>query len=94
MANFHPIKERQIRALVKADQLIHAIKLYREITGVGLAEAKSAVEAMGRGGSVNMPTPPTRPRGIISLRLGSKKYLEERKKIEAIKIYANHTTLG
>lgn len=34
-----------IDALLRSDQLIQAIKLYREQTGVGLKEAKDAVEA-------------------------------------------------
>jgi ribosomal protein L7/L12 len=33
-------------ALARAGNMIAAIKEYREITGVGLAEAKQAVEAM------------------------------------------------
>ena len=32
--------------LIQADNKIQAIKLYRELTGVGLAEAKDAVEAL------------------------------------------------
>jgi ribosomal protein L7/L12 len=35
----------EVDALVRAGQLIDAIKLYRETHGVGLAEAKDAVEA-------------------------------------------------
>lgn len=37
----------EVRALMKRHQKIQAVKLYRELTGVGLAEAKAAVEAMG-----------------------------------------------
>jgi len=36
----------EVRALKESDQLINAIKLYREKTGVGLKEAKDAVEGM------------------------------------------------
>ena len=32
--------------LIQSDQKIQAIKLYRELTGVGLAEAKDAVERL------------------------------------------------
>jgi large subunit ribosomal protein L7/L12 len=35
-----------VRALVAAGQVIQAIKLYREHTGAGLADAKAAVDAM------------------------------------------------
>ena len=36
----------EIRALLAQDKKIHAIKVYREHTGLGLKEAKDAVEAM------------------------------------------------
>lgn len=36
----------EIQAAVFAGRKIDAIKLYREATGIGLAEAKEAVEAM------------------------------------------------
>lgn len=40
------IDNEEIRALVRADRKIEAIKLVRERTGLGLAEAKDAVEAL------------------------------------------------
>lgn len=40
-----PVME-DIQMLVRKGNLIQAIKLYRERTGVGLAEAKAAVERM------------------------------------------------
>ena len=40
-----PETEAAIRAAAKENK-IHAIKLYREATGAGLAEAKEAVEKM------------------------------------------------
>jgi ribosomal protein L7/L12 len=93
MSNLPPDQERQILEYIKTDQLIHAIKLYREITGVGLAEAKSAVEAMGRGESVNIPTPPTRLEDPL-LETRVKEMLAKRKKIEAIKIYRESHRVG
>ncbi|MFE5622939.1 hypothetical protein ACFQ8S_12815 [Streptomyces virginiae] len=36
----------EVRALIREDRLISAIKTYRRITGAGLAEAKLAVEAL------------------------------------------------
>ena len=36
----------EVAALKAQDKLIDAIKLYREKTGLGLKEAKDAVEAM------------------------------------------------
>ncbi|MGC4175271.1 hypothetical protein [Demequina sp.] len=38
--------EDEVRALVAKGELIDAIKLYRELHGVGLKEAKDAVDAM------------------------------------------------
>lgn len=36
----------EVRALKESDHLINAIKVYRQHTGVGLKEAKDAVEGM------------------------------------------------
>jgi large subunit ribosomal protein L7/L12 len=36
----------EVRKLVRSGNIIEAIKLYREQTGVGLREAKDAVDAM------------------------------------------------
>ncbi|MBL9067100.1 MAG: ribosomal protein L7/L12 [Sphingopyxis sp.] len=42
------IDNEEIRALIRADRKIEAIKLVRERTGLGLAEAKDAIEALER----------------------------------------------
>jgi hypothetical protein len=42
------IDNDEIRALIRADRKIEAIKLVRERTGLSLAEAKDAVEALER----------------------------------------------
>lgn len=39
-------RQDEVVALVRAGKKIEAIKVYREATGVGLAEAKSAVERL------------------------------------------------
>ena len=41
--------EQQVRALLDDGQKIAAVKLYKDQTGVGLAEAKEAVEALEAG---------------------------------------------
>ncbi len=41
-----PAEEPEIRRLLAAGKKIEAIKRYREATGLGLKEAKDAVEAM------------------------------------------------
>jgi ribosomal protein L7/L12 len=45
----------RVRATVTNGNKIEAIKLYRELTGVGLAEAKSAVEAIEARRQVGTP---------------------------------------
>lgn len=50
------LRER-IAPLVKSGRKIEAIKLYREATGVGLAEAKNAVEAFDATGSFSHVSP-------------------------------------
>jgi hypothetical protein len=43
--NTDPIGSPQIQEALRRGNKIEAIKIYRELTGVGLAEAKQAVEA-------------------------------------------------
>ena len=40
------VAAREAEVFVKAGRKIEAIKVYRELTGVGLAEAKAAVEKL------------------------------------------------
>ena len=40
--------EAQIAALIQAGKKIQAIKVYRDVTGAGLKDAKDAVESMER----------------------------------------------
>lgn len=57
----------QVKQLLRSGQKIEAIKAYREMTAVGLKEAKDAVEALERGEPIPqgalVPTPSARPRG-------------------------------
>jgi hypothetical protein len=46
IASLSPQVETEIRALVAANRKIEAIKLAREITGLGLKDAKDLVEAI------------------------------------------------
>jgi ribosomal protein L7/L12 len=43
-----PLLNPKIQDALRKGNLIEAIKLYRELTGVGLAEAKAAVEHLAR----------------------------------------------
>jgi len=95
MSNFSPDQERQIREFIKSNKLINAIKLYREITGVGLAEAKSAVEAIARGESVNIaPLTPQTPLDNSIVESKIRELLAKNKKIEAVKLYREMYRVG
>src|SRR5262245_11232038 len=71
--------------------MIGAIKLYREQTGVGLKQAKDAVEAFERGERLRLPA--SLPDGVAAqgelLAL-----LKAGQKIEAIKLYRDQTGAG
>jgi large subunit ribosomal protein L7/L12 len=81
--------EEEVAMLLEQGQKIEAIKRYRERTGVGLKEAKDAVEAIQRGQAV--PSGPLSDRDledeVVSL-------LEQGQKIEAIKRYRARTGVG
>lgn len=84
-ANF----ETELRSLLANGRKIEAIKLYRERTGAGLAEAKEAVETMEQGGTL-----PAAESSELDLQREVISLLEQGKKIEAIKLYRQRTGLG
>jgi ribosomal protein L7/L12 len=95
MPNLSSDQEQQLREFINANQLILAIKLYREITGVGLAEAKSAVEALARGENVNIPAPAQQSQlGDPFLETKIRDFLAKGNKIEAIKLYRLEYNVG
>lgn len=71
-----------------AGQKIEAIKRYRELTGVGLKEAKDAVEALERGEAVPVTQTSAAPNASVQ------DLLREGKKLEAIKLYREQSGLG
>jgi large subunit ribosomal protein L7/L12 len=75
--------------LIRRGQKINAIKLYRERTGLGLKEAKDAVEALERGESTRSPknNPTELQEAVVSL-------LRNRQKIQAIKLFRDQTGVG
>ena len=79
--------EEQIRELIVQGNLIAAIKLYRELTGVGLAEAKDAVEAIQRGEPVHPPPIPPDLQDDALLEEQLKRLLAKKQKIQAVKLY-------
>ncbi len=90
----------EVARLVQAGQKIEAIKRYRELTGVGLKEAKDAVEQLAEGkvlqvsrlivqtGAVSTGTLDGAARAEI------RRLLVSGNKIEAIKLYRQRTGLG
>ena len=73
-------------------QKIAAIKLYRETTGVGLKEAKDAVEAMSA--ATGECLTPFDQRNDAMLENQIKQLLKERQKIQAVKIYREAYNCG
>jgi ribosomal protein L7/L12 len=86
--------ESQIMSLVQQGQMIAAIKLYREHTGIGLAEAKSAVEALAAGQPIELRNPEADGIPSDSLEGRVLALVRARRKIEAIKLYREQTGLG
>jgi large subunit ribosomal protein L7/L12 len=84
-----PNLDNRVLALVRDGRKIEAIKLYRDLTGAGLKEAKDAVEALERGGS--LPS----PRNVSSGEEGDiLELLRAGQKIRAIKLYRDRTGAG
>lgn len=81
--------EAELRALLDGGRKIDAIKLYRQETGAGLAEAKEAVEAFQLGGPLRTPEPveASLEGEVVSL-------LGQGRKIDAIKLYREHMGTG
>ena len=86
MPSHHALTDEQYDAvaeLLGSGSKIEAIKLYREITGADLAEAKEEVERIVR---------PERSPEDVSDQV--RKLIASGKKIEAIKIYREQTGVG
>jgi len=84
--------EESIHELLAAGRKIEAIKLYREHTGAGLAEAKAAVEAIQRGEATPSSIEHSAPSGDLERQL--EQLLRRQQKIAAIKLYRERTGLG
>ncbi len=81
----------ELQNLINADRKIEAIKVYREIYGVGLKEAKDAVEAMQSGQLPLMPQPETYSQPSLDQ---VRDLLNSGNKITAIKIYREIYNVG
>ena len=87
-----------VHELLRAGRKIEAIKAYRELTGVGLKEAKDAVEALERGEPVAVPVAPPPPGPFTpSVAVDDRElreHLRADRLIDAIKRYRELTGLG
>jgi hypothetical protein len=92
----HGVDIDAVRQLVSEGQKIEAIKLVREQTGLGLKEAKDAVEAIERGESPLLTLHTTVvAHGVSGVDLDEiNELLLQDKKIEAIKLYREQTGVG
>ena len=81
------ILHEEIRALVRSDGMIAAVKRYREATGCDLKTAKDAVERLMIGG--DRPRPPVKHVEAEVLKIA-----ENEGKIAAIKRYREATDCG
>jgi LSD1 subclass zinc finger protein len=86
----------RIRQELAHGRKIEAIKIYRANTGVGLKEAKDAVEMFERGQTPPPPSTPASsppPSGNVDL-AQIRLLLAQGKKLEAIKLYREQTGVG
>jgi ribosomal protein L7/L12 len=79
---------QQLAELIRQGRKIEAIKLVREQTGCGLAEAKAAVEKLERG----EPLAPAAPAGDLTEEIRA--LVRAGRMIEAIKLYRERTGTG
>lgn len=93
MPSLRPDQVQQIHEFIHQEQLIHAIKLYREATGASLAEAKRAIEEMARNESVKPPDG-TRDYDNPILEARIKSLLAKGRKVEAVKVYREEYRVG
>jgi ribosomal protein L7/L12 len=80
--------DADLAALLAQGRKIEAIKLYRERTGVGLAEAKAAVEALQPGQAPPSAPVPAAPAATVD------DLIRADHKIAAIKLHREQTGLG
>lgn len=81
-----------IRAHIAAGRMIDAIKLYRDATGAGLAEAKEAVALIAAGKPPKVDGQAARPDEAAMQRIRSE--IAAGNPIEAIRLYRAATGLG
>ncbi|NNB97284.1 hypothetical protein HI113_25605 [Corallococcus exiguus] len=85
--------QRNLAELIESGQTINAIKLYRQLHGCGLKEAKDAVEAM-RDGRVRMES--LEPSGLSGPEVNDaiERAVRSNNLIQAIKLYRDQHGVG
>lgn len=90
--------EADVERLIRAGKKIHAIKLYRELHGVGLRESKEAVENMEAhlrcGATAHPPGAPGPAPTAPGPREEIARFVLAGKKLQAIKVYRQHFGCG
>lgn len=86
MPGLTPDVVRNIEELLHDNQILLAIKVYRDATGVSLAESKAVIERMSQN-ELTRPPDGVRDRDNPVLEARIKSLLGQGKKIDAIKIY-------
>ncbi|PZF85104.1 hypothetical protein [Jiangella anatolica] len=85
-----------VGALLIEGKLIPAVKLIRQQTGLGLAEAKAYADRLAAGGDAAAAAPAASPRASVSPEVMARlqQLVAEGKKLQAIKELREHTGLG
>lgn len=79
--------DARVVELMREGKKIEAVKVYRECHGVGLAEAKAAVETLAEGGTPAAAASPEADDDVLEL-------MRNQKKIDAIKVYRERYHVG
>jgi ribosomal protein L7/L12 len=93
MPGLSPAQVQKIHEYIHNQQLIHAIKLYREVTGVGLAEAKQAIDEMARD-EFTKPSSEMQKNADPIMDGKIRSLLARSQKIKAVKIYREEHGIG
>lgn len=86
----------ELAALVRAGNKIEAIKRLRELTGLGLREAKDAVERIDSAGAAQLllQRMPAAPQGPVPIDADVRLLAQQGKRIDAIKLLRERKRMG
>jgi large subunit ribosomal protein L7/L12 len=86
--------QSRIRTLAAADQRIQAIKLLREATGLGLLDAKNAVDAIAAGRALPTPDAPRATASRPDLADRARSLANAGRQDEAVRLVATETGMS